>query len=116
MRLRGTNKGNHNEHEEQRAIIQWPNTQASACVETAEVSIRVLCVQQNSGDEEAREYKEEINSHPAVASDEPGIQIFIGIVDKDRQHGQATNRVELREALHFMTRLGTVILRSHIPV
>jgi hypothetical protein len=60
---------NDQEHENEQAVIEGPNPEATASVEIVEVGFGLLGVQQNSGDQEAGKHKEEVYTHPSIGGD-----------------------------------------------
>src|SRR6202142_1395689 len=57
---------NNPKHKNKQAIVKRPNPEAPASIEIFKVAIGLLCVQQDSCDQETGEYKKEVHSHPSV--------------------------------------------------
>lgn len=90
-----------NKNGQKKCVIKGPDSQAAANVEVLEIAFRFLRVQQDAGDQESRQHKEKVDSHPAV-----GRQAGKGpnrkstqVMDHYRKDGNAPDAVELRDSL-----------------
>jgi hypothetical protein len=64
-------------------------------IEILEITLRFLRVDQNSRDQKPRQNEEKIYPHSSIAHDHPQMErrIYVSIMDKHREHGQAADSI-----------------------
>lgn len=95
------------EHEEDQRIIKGPNSQTASHIEVLEISLRLLGIQENPGDQQTREHEKKIDSHPPIPEQLLRVKHRIFEADVMHHHDEnryAANGIELRNSpLHPFT-------------
>src|SRR5690348_4250160 len=108
MVLRWIQETNNHEHEKDQRIIEGPYSQTAPDIKILEIAFRLLCVDEDAGNQKAGQYKKKVDSHPPAA--EQLLRIKQGIFQTDvvhhhDQNRQAANGIELwNSSLHCLCR------------